>query len=138
MYQVQSHPAGPKSPGVHHLAPWAQGSLWDLQREAWCIESRSQRNSMILGTRGQGGLWGALPYSSQSGPRKPGQHLQATETSTFCWTRYTGFWATRYLRKKAGAQHLWPAHWAWKVTCPPHSHGFGSLAVRSPLWTWLL
>lgn len=50
-----------------------------------------------------GGPRGALPWCWQSEPAKPGQHLQATAASTFCLTRYTGLWATRYLEEDTGS-----------------------------------
>lgn len=68
-------------------------------REASDVDTRGQRGCMTSGVRGQGGLQGTLPWCWQSGPTKPGQHLHATEASTFCLTWYTGLWATRYLQE---------------------------------------
>lgn len=52
-----------------------------------------------LGSEVEGGGDHREPYAiaSSQGHRKPGQHLQATEASTFCLTWYTEAWATRYL-----------------------------------------
>lgn len=74
------------------------------REEASDVTTRGQRSSMTSGSEVEvGGEHQGLPWCWQSEPAKPGQHVQATEASTFCLTWYTGLWATRYLQEEGGS-----------------------------------